>query len=341
MSKKIIVLLFFTFLFFGCTKSDPEKTKITIRAWHFPDIVHSAAMVGKARGIFEQKIGCDADIDWKIFNAGPSAIEALYANEIDIGYIGPNPAINGYIRSRGKALKIVCGASSGGAGLVVRVNSGISRIKDFKGKKIATPQLGNTQDVACRAWLKENGFEVKEKGGTVEVIPIRNPDQLTLFLKNEIDGAWTKEPWVARLIKEGNGKLFLDERENWPDGKFVTAQVIVRSEFLKHYPALVKKWIEAHVQATEWINKNIEDAKKIVIGGIASITGKALPEDIIDNAFSRTTITYDPVKNSLLISAENAYKSGFLGKEKPDLSKIYDLSLLNKVLKSRGLKPID
>jgi len=334
MMQKLFLVILLALHVLGCAKTE-EKNGLVIRAWHFPDIVHSAALVGKATGAFDRAMGPDVEIDWKVFNAGPSAIEALFAGELDIGYIGPNPAINGYVKSKGEALRIVCGASSGGAGLVVREDANIATIRDLKDKKIATPQLGNTQDIACRAWLKEKGFEVSEKGGTVQVIPVRNPDQLTLFLKKEIDGAWTKEPWVARLIKEGRGKLLLDEREIWPDGQFVTAHIIVRTEFLDEHPDLVKRWIRAHVELTEWIHDNLEEAKGIINSEIKKIAGKALPQDVLDDAFTRVTLTYDPIESSLFTSADWAYQAGFLGHEKPDLSRIYDLSILNQVLKER------
>lgn len=324
----------------GCGRKQEPDGVLTIRAGHFPDIVHSQAMIGKARGTFGQILGPKVKIDWKLFNAGPSAIEALFAGELDISYIGPNPAINGYIKSKGEALRIVCGAASSGAGLVVRKDAGINRMEDFHGKKIATPQLGNTQDVACRSWLKENGFVLTEKGGDVQVIPVRNPDQLTLFLKKEIDAAWTKEPWVSRLIIEGNGKLFLDEKSLWPDGKFVTAHIIVSKIFLKQHRELVKQWIQAHVEISDWITSHPSEAKEVVNGEIKKITGKALPLKVLDDAFSRTALTYDPIKNSLLKSAERAYESGFLGKQKPDLSSIYDLSLLNEVLEETKRDPL-
>lgn len=324
----------------GCSKKQDSDGVLTIRAAHFPDIVHSQAMIGKARGTFEQMFVPEVKIDWKLFNAGPSAIEALFAGELDISYIGPNPAINGYIKSKGKALRIVCGAASSGAGLVVRKDAGINSIQDLHGKKIATPQLGNTQDVACRSWLKENGFVLTEKGGDIQVIPIRNPDQLTLFLKKEIDAAWTKEPWVARLIIEGNGRLFLDERNLWPDGKFVTAHIIVSTKFLKQHRALVKQWIKAHVELTDWIAHHPVEAKEVVNSEIKKITGKALPLKVLDDAFSRTSLTYDPVKNSLFKSAKGAYEAGFLGKQRPDLSSIYDLSLLNEVLEETKRDPL-
>ncbi len=314
--------------------------EITIRAGHFPNITHAQGVIGQANGWFEKALGKDTKIEWKIFNAGPSAIEALFAGELDLTYIGPNPAINGYVKSKGEALRIVAGAVSGGAGLVIKADSGINTVKDFDGKKIASPQLGNTQDVALRGWLKDNGYEVKEKGGTVQVIPLANPDQLTLFLKKEIDGAWTIEPWVSRLILEGGGKLFLDEREIWPDGKFVTTHLIVSTRFLKEHPDLVKKWIATHVELTEWINKNSEEANKQLNEEIKKETGKALPQNVLDESLKRVGVTYDPIASSLYKSARWAFEQGFLGKEQPDLSNIYDLTLLNEVLSEKGLQPI-
>lgn len=321
----------------GAIAGDPQ---VTIRAGHYPNITHAQGVIGQANGWFEKALGKDAKVEWRVFNAGPSAIEALFAGQLDITYIGPSPAINGYVKSKGEALRIVAGAASGGAGLVVRADSGINTVKDFDGKRIASPQLGNTQDVALRGWLKDNGYKVKEKGGTVQVIPLENPDQLTLFIKKEIDGAWTVEPWVSRLLLEGNGRLFLDEREIWPDRKFVTAHIIVSTKFLKEHPDLVKKWIAAQVGLTNWINKNPEEAKKILNEEIKRETGKAITENVLNQSLKRIDFTYDPISNSLFQSARWAFEQGFLGKEQPDLSNIYDLALLNEVLAEKGLKPI-
>jgi NitT/TauT family transport system substrate-binding protein len=340
--KRFILLPLFLLLFLvaSCGRNQDKEDKLTIRAGHFPDIVHAQAMVGKERGTFKEKLGPGVTINWKLFNAGPSAIEALFAGELDLTYIGPNPAINGYLKSGGKALRIVCGAASGGAGLVVRNGAGIHSTDDLHGKKIATPQLGNTQDVACRNWLKENGFVLTEKGGDVQVIPISNPDQLTLFITREIDAAWTKEPWVARLINEGNGDMFLDERSLWPEGKFVTAHIIVSTPFLQKHPRLVRQWIAAHVELTEWINRNPAEARVLINSEVKKITGKALPAKILEDAFSRTTLTYDPIVSSLITSAGWAFEAGFLGEQRPDLSSIYDLSLLNDVLAQKNYEPV-
>lgn len=317
-----------------------QTAPVVIRAGHFPNVTHSQAVIGQANGWFDKALAPEARVDWKIFNAGPSVIEALFAGAIDLAYIGPNPAINGYVRSQGEALRIVAGATSGGAALIVRADSGIQKPEDFHGKKIASPQLGNTQDVALRGWLNGHGLRLREKGGDVQVIPIANPDQLTLFLKKEIDGAWAPEPWASRLIREANGRLFFDERDLWPNKQFVTTHIIVSTKFLKQHRNLVKKWIKAHVELTEWINKNQPEAKRVLNGEIKKETGKALPQPVLDDSFSRLEVTYDPIRSSLFTSAKWAFEAGFLGRERPDLSGIYDLSILNEVLKEKGLKPV-
>jgi sulfonate transport system substrate-binding protein len=311
-----------------------------IRVGVFPNITHPQAMVGKANGWFEKALGSNAKIDWKSFNAGPSAIEALFSGAIDMTYIGPNPAITGYVRSQGEALRIVAGATSGGASLIVRNDSGIDKPEDFHGKKVASPQMGNTQDVALRAWLKAHGMKSADKGGDVQVIPLANPDQLTLFLKKELDAAWAPEPWATRLIREGNGRLFLDERDLWPQGQFVTAHLIVSTKFLREHPDLVKTWLRAHVELTDWINGHLPEAKKILNQQIQKETTKALSAGVLDEAFGRLQVTYDPIRNALLTSARSAYDAGFLGRQMPDLSGMYDLTLLNQVLAEKGKKAI-
>jgi len=316
----------------------PAQTVIHVGA--FPNITHAQAMVGKANGWFEKRMAPKATIDWKTFNAGPSAIEALFAGALDMTYIGPNPAISGYVRSNGEALRIVAGATSGGAALVVRNDAGIQKPEDFHGKKVASPQMGNTQDVALRAWLIAHGMKSTDKGGDVQVIPLANPDQLTLFAKKELDAAWAPEPWATRLVREGNGRLFLDERELWPNGQFVTAHLIVRTQFLKEHPDLVRDWILAHVEVTDWINAHLPEAKKLLNQQIQKETGKPLAEALLNDAFGRMTPTYDPLRSSLMTAAKSAFDAGFLGRQMPDLSNLYDLTLLNQVLAEKGRKAI-
>jgi NitT/TauT family transport system substrate-binding protein len=318
----------------------PGFGQTVVRVGAFPNITHPQAMVGKNEGWFEKALGNNVKIEWKSFNAGPSAIEALFAGALDITYIGPNPAITGYVRSQGEALRVVAGATSGGAALVVRNDSGIQKPEDFHGKRVASPQMGNTQDVALRAWLKAHGMKSADKGGDVMVMPMANPDQLTLFQKKELDAAWAPEPWATRLIKEGNGRLFLDERDLWPKGQFVTAHIIVSTKFLREHPDVVKNFIRAHVELTDWINGHLPEAKKMLNAQIQKETGKALSPALLDEAFGRLQVTYDPLRSSLLNSAHSAFEAGFLGKTMPDLSNLYDLSLLNQVLAEKKLKAV-
>jgi len=311
-----------------------------LRIGAFPNITHSQPMIGKANGWFEKAMGPNVKIEWRRFNAGPSAIEALFASAIDMAYVGPNPAINGYVRSNGEALRIIAGATSGGAALVVRGDSGINKPEDFHGKRIASPQIGNTQDVALRAWLKSQGLKTRDKGGDVEVMPIANPDQLILFLKKEIDAAWAPEPWASRLVHEANGRIFLDERTLWPNGQFLTTELVVSTKFLQSHPDLVKKWLRAHVELTDWINGHVSEAKQILNRQIQKETGKALASTVLDDSFGRLQVTYDPLRGALLRAAQLAFDAGFLGRQMPDLSHIYDLTLLNQVLTEEGKKSI-
>ncbi|HEY1802754.1 MAG TPA: ABC transporter substrate-binding protein [Terriglobales bacterium] len=311
-----------------------------VRVGAFPNMTHPQAMVGKANGWFEKQLGSNVKVEWTSFNAGPSVIEALFAGAIDMAYIGPNPSITGYVRSQGEALRIVAGAASGGVSLVVRNDSGIQKPEDFHGKKVVSPQLGNTQDIALRAWLRAHGLQTKDKGGDVQVLPIANPDQLTLFLSKQLDAAWAPEPWATRLVREGNGRIFLDERDLWPHGQFAITNLIVSTKFLHEHPDLVKNWIRAHVELTDWINGHLSESKKIINQQIQKETGRALNSAVLDDAFARMSVTYDPLRNTLLTSARSAFQLGFLGKQQPDLSRIYDLTLLNEVLKEKGKQGI-
>ncbi len=334
----MLLLVLVTALFPGASHAQTGNTVIRVGA--FPNITHPQAMIGKGNGWFDQALGSQVKIEWKTFNAGPSAIEALFAGALDMTYIGPNPAINGYVRSNGEALRIVAGATSGGAALVVRNDSGIQKPEDFHGKRVASPQMGNTQDVALRAWLKAHGLKTNDKGGDVQVLPIANPDQLTLFLKKELDAAWAPEPWASRLIREANGRLFLDERDLWPNGQFITAHLIVSTKFLQAHPDLVKKWLQAHLELTDWINGHISEAKQALNQQIQKETGKALSAGVLDDSFGRLQVTYDPLRASLMNAAHSAFQAGFLGRQMPDLSRLYDLNLLNQVLAEKGKKAI-
>ncbi len=312
------------------------KKKETVRIGHFPNVTHAQALVAHATNKLEEKFGADTAVSWKVFSAGPSAVEALFANQLDIAVIGPSPAINAYVKSNGEAVRVVSGSASGGAALVVRGDLEIKTSEDFRNRKIASPQLGNTQDVSLRSWIAGSGLKLKEVGGDVQVIPLANADQQTLFLKKEIDAAWTVEPWVSVLVQKVGGKIFLDEGDLWAKGQYSTALVLVRKKFLDEHPELVKKFLEVHVELTDWIQKNPEEAKKILKKEIEKESGKELPQSILDAAFPRILFTFNPMVPSILEQALSAYKAGFL-KKQPELSNLFDLSLLEEILKEKGL----
>jgi len=339
--KRLVVVCIFlaaAVLLAACGASSSTNAT-TIRVGFFPNLTHAQALVGLADGSFQKALGDGVKINSVQFNAGPSAMEALLAGAIDMTYIGPNPAINGYVQSKGAAVRIVAGATSGGAVFVVRPQANIKTAKDLNGKKIASPQLGNTQDVSLRRYIVAAGLATKETGGTVSVMPIANADILTAFQKGEIDGAWVPEPWGARLVREAGGVILVDERDLWPGGKFVTANIVVSSKFLKEHPDLVRQWLQAHVEATQWINAHPAEAKALVNSEIGRLTGKPLAPQVLDDAFGRMEVTYDPVSSSLNTQAEWAFEAGFLD-SKPDLKSIYDLTLLNEVLSKKSLPAV-
>jgi NitT/TauT family transport system substrate-binding protein len=325
---------------YACTTPPEASTPSEkIRVGYFPNITHSQALIGLARGDFQVALGDNVTIEATTFNAGPSVIEALFAGQIDLSYIGPNPAINGYVQSKGDALRIIAGATSGGAALVVRPEVNIQSAADLANKKLATPQLGNTQDVALRSYLIANGLDSKENGGNVEVIPTQNPQILDLFKQGQIDGAWVPEPWASRLVVEGGGMIFLDERDLWPNSDFVTAHIIVSTSFLEAHPDLVKAWLTAHVEITQWEIDYPIEAQSLLNDEIEILTGKKLPDEVLQSAWSRLRLTWDPISSSLLESANAAFAAGFLN-EKPNLDGIYDLKLLNEVLILKDLPEI-
>lgn len=322
----------------GGGEGDAAGTASTLRLGYFPNVTHASAVVGVAKNFFSDELG-STKLETQTFNAGPAEIEAMIGGDLDAGFIGPNPAINAYAKTKGEGIRIISGATSGGASLVVQ--PGINSVADLKGKRIASPQLGNTQDVALRAWLKSNGLTPSSQGeeGDVQVEPTENATTLQLFQDKKLDGAWVPEPWASRLVLDGGGKVLLDEKTLWPGGKFVTTHLIVRTEFLEKYPDTVKALLEGQAVTNDWITKNPEDAKTTVNSEIERITTKPLKQEVLDRAWSNIEITSDPVAASLKKSADDAIAAGLL--DEVDLKGIYDLTLLREVLAARGGGSVD
>jgi NitT/TauT family transport system substrate-binding protein len=323
----------------GAGGGSASGTASALRLGYFPNVTHAAALVGVAKDFYGTKLGDATKLETQTFNAGPAEIEAMLAGDLDAGYIGPNPAINAFVKTKGEGIRIVSGATSAGAALVVQ--PGISSATDLKGKRIASPQLGNTQDVALRAWLKAQGLTPSSQGeqGDVQVEPTENATTLQLFRDKKLDGAWVPEPWASRLVLDGDGKVLVDEKTLWPQGKFVTTHLIVRTEFLEKYPATVKALIEGQVDADDWIAKNPDEAKTTVNAELKRITTKPLSAAVLDRAWENITITTDPVASSLKKSADDAVAAGLL--TKVDLKGIYDLTILREVLQTRGAGSVD
>jgi NitT/TauT family transport system substrate-binding protein len=340
--RYIALILLFAFALAACGSSTTSgsSSNVTVNLAYFPNLTHAVALVGWARGTFKNALGSNVTLSPKIFTAGPSEIEALFAGDIDIGFVGPNPAINGYVKSHGAALRIIAGASSAGVQFIVRPGANIKTAADLAGKKIADPQVGGTQDVSLRYYLQQHGLKPADKGGNVQIVPSDPATILTLFKEGSIDGAWVPEPWATRLIVEGKGQVFLNENSLWPDGKFTTTDIVVRTQFLNAHPDLVNKFLQAAVDTVQYIQSNPQSAMTIANSELKRLTGKSIASSEISQAFNDLQITYDPLASSLLVSADRAYSLGYLGTSKPNLNGLYNLGPLNSVLNSKGMAKV-
>ncbi|MFJ3145504.1 aliphatic sulfonate ABC transporter substrate-binding protein [Streptomyces halstedii] len=305
----------------------------SVKIGYFPNLTHATALVGIQEGLIAKELG-GTSVKPSTFNAGPSEIEALNAGSIDIGFIGPSPSINGYSKSRGQSLRIIGGSASGGVKLVVNPDK-IKTLDDLKGKKIATPQLGNTQDVAFLNWISEKGWKVDAQSGKGDVSVVRSDNKVTpdAYKSGSLDGAWVPEPTASKLVAEG-GEVLLDESTLWPDDQFVITNIIVSQKFLDAHPDVVEAVLRGTVSTNKWINANPEKAKASANTALEKLSGKALPAEILDPAWESIKITDDPLAATLDAQAQHAVKAGLL--DEPDLKGIYDLKPLNKILKAAG-----
>ncbi|HYF46377.1 MAG TPA: ABC transporter substrate-binding protein [Acidimicrobiales bacterium] len=310
----------------------------TLRLGYFPNVTHAPAVAGVQEGIFDEATADVATIEYSTFDSGTEAGEALLADGIDATFIGPNPAINAYAQTEGEAVRLVAGTTSGGAALVV--SEDIQSPEDLQGRTLATPSLGNTQDVALRAWLTEEGYEIDDAGGgDVPIVNLDNSDTLTSFQEGTIDGAWVPEPWATRLVQEGGGTVLVDEADLWENGEFVTTHLLVRTDYLEENPDVIRALLTGLADAEEFVNGDAAAAQASVNAGIESVTGEALPEAVISASWENLTFTLDPIASSLEESKNDAVEVGLL--EDVDLEGIYDLTLLNEVLEERGEDPIE
>jgi NitT/TauT family transport system substrate-binding protein len=299
-----------------------EAQTSTIRVGHFPNITHVQALVAhhltrQGKGWFEQRLGPEVKIEWFVYNAGPSAMEAVFADSIDLTYVGPNPAINAYAKSRGGEVRIVAGAANGGAALVVQPDSELRKPGDFRGRRIATPQLGNTQDVAARAWLAAGGLKITQTGGEAYVLPTANPDQLTLFKQRQLDAVWTVEPWVTRLELEAQGRVLVEETDA------VTTVLAASVRFLSGRREELRRFVAAHQELTEWIKANPAEAQRMVREELAAETRTSLPPELVAQAWKRIALVSEVSREALERFMSNAQAVGFL-RSAPDVSRLIE-----------------
>ena len=294
-----------------------------LRIAYFPNIGHAVPIIGIEKGYFADDLGSEIEIETRVFDSGPQVIESLFSNSVDIAYVGPGPAINGHLNSENKNVKILAGAASGGASFIVHPNSEITSASDFAGKKIAAPQIGNTQDVSLRNYLSENGLQPKEKGGSVTVYNISNPDIYTLFVKGEVDGAWVAEPWATILETELDGNRLFYEEDLWPGKQFASVLVIGNTDYVKNNPEIVSNFLQSHHNTVQWINENPVETRNVFNSFLKSYLGQSLSDEIVDIALSNLQIIDDPLPNSIHSFAEQADSLGYLGRNGYDISEIF------------------
>jgi NitT/TauT family transport system substrate-binding protein len=319
------------------SSADPNATAPQLRLGYFANVTHAAALIGVQQKLFQQELG-STKLTTQVFNAGPAEVEALFAGGLDAAYIGPSPTITAYGQSDGDAVRIVAGAASAGAQLVVR--NGIGSAADLKGKQVASPQLGNTQDVALRTWLKSQGLSASVAGGgDVTVSPTSNSDVPALFDSGQLAGAWAPEPYASALVLSHGGHVLVDEKSLWPNGQFVTTQLIVRTEFLQKYPGSVSALLRGHVKAVQLAQSDAATAKQAVNAGLQAAGGKSLSAAVLDRAWGELSVTWDPLASTLAQENDNGVTAGTQPK-KVDLKGIYDLQPLNSILSAQKLTTV-
>lgn len=310
-----------------------------VKVGYFANVTHATALVGlRDGGEIPRELG-GTKASTQVFNAGPAAVEALNAKAVDMTWVGPSPSVNGFAKSGGRNLRIVAGATSGGASLVVNPEK-VPSLRSLEGKRIATPQLGNTQDVALLDFLAGRGLRVSPDTGKGDVSVLRqdNKEIPTTFQQGGIDGAWVPEPTASSIVARG-GKVLLNEKKLWKHGRFVTTNLVVRQEFLEEHPDVVEAVVRGSVRANAWIRAHPDRAKKHINTALERDSGRPLPKDVLDSAFEDIDVTDDPLAATLAEEAEHGVRAGLM--KKPDLRGIYDLSILNRVLKSEGRPAVD
>ncbi len=318
----LAALLLVTFWHHGDGEQHAAGGQSEIRVVYFPNVTHAPAMVGLANGIWSRKL-VGYSLSTRVVDAGPEAMTALLSNDVDFCFVGPSPVINTYLKSKGEALRVVSGACLGGASLIRRRGVAIGSVRGLDGKRVAVPQLGGTQDVSCRHFLAQNGLKPLDQGGTVEIMPVKNPDILALFKQGHLDAAWVPEAWASRIKAETGAETVVDERDLWPGRDFCATLLVVRRAYLDAHPDIVRQVLGAHLDTLSWMAHHEVEAKKVFNAEFKRLRGRALTAPVLDEAWSRVTFTSDPSVGSVRAFAEAAANAGYLKDREPDLTDLF------------------
>jgi NitT/TauT family transport system substrate-binding protein len=308
---------------------------VTLRLGYLPNLTHAGAIIGVDKGFFGQALGTNVTLKTQTFNAGPDEVTAMFGGALDMAFMGPSPAIDGFVKSHGQAVRVISGATIGGAALVVRPAAGITSAADLRGRRIATPQLGNTQDVALRNYLLNHGLHTTPQGtGDVNIVNASNSTILTLFQQGQIDGAWVPEPYESRLVSDDGGKVLVDEASLWPGGEFDTTLLVVSTSFLTAHADVVARFLAGNLVTTDWINANRDQAEAAANDGLRALTGKATPTTVLQTAWSHMQFTVDPVASAVRTAAQDLVRVGLASNVA--IHGLFDLRLLNQLLQQHG-----
>lgn len=339
MKRLIAGLALVTLIASGCqgTEGRSQGSEDVLRLGIFPNLTHAPGLVAVASGILEETLA-PTTVDLKVFNSGKEAQTAILAGSLDATYIGPGPTATIYLKS--KKVAVISGAVANGASFVVRKGAGITKPADLHGKKIAVPGIGNTQDIALRTWLADHGLKPREEDGDVGIVAVDNPQLPQTFRSGDVDAAWEPEPWPSLLIDQGLATEFVNETELWPDGEFVTTNLIASTTYMDAHPDVIAKLVEANVEAIQLMAEDPAEAKRLANEQLEEVGAATLPPDVLDTAWDALEFTWDPLADSLEQTAENAHGLGVLEEDPAGLTGLYRLNDLNAVLRDLGLEEV-
>jgi NitT/TauT family transport system substrate-binding protein len=329
----ILAALLLAAALLGCDRKSAEtkasEPPAVVRVGYFANLTHAQAVLGVASGDYARAVA-PAKLETKVFNAGPSVIEALFAKEIDVAYVGPGPAISAHVKSRGQGVRVLAGAAANGVVIVVRKDSGIHALPELAGKRIGTPQLGNTQDISARHYFSS----VLHETDLSHVVPVENAEQAGMFARGQLDAAWVPEPWGQRLVQESGASILAEEKDLWPDKEFVLTLVVTTPEFLAAHPDVIEHLLAAHRAWTRKLSEAPQSYVDQLGDALFALTSKRLPAGVIGPALGRVKFTDSPHQETLRAYATWMSDLGFQ-RAGVDVNDLFDTKILDK-LRTQG-----